>query len=120
VLQAAFLDGPFLDLLPFVRDWLDWRGDCIPWLFCPNYQGKAINQDLSTTTVKRPIKSAARRGGLVDEEVDVFSGHSLRVGAAQDLLKRGFDTAAIVRAGGWKSINVLSRFLENAEHNVWV
>jgi hypothetical protein len=44
---------------------------------------------------------------------------SSRFGAAQDLLKRGFDTAAIMRAGGWKSVNVLARYLEQAEHNVW-
>ncbi|WP_425045273.1 tyrosine-type recombinase/integrase [Primorskyibacter sp. S87] len=104
----------------FVRDWLDWRGDYIPWLFCPIYQGKAVNRDLSTTTVKRLIKDAATRAGLDAAEVNAFSGHSLRVGAAQDLLKRGFDTAAIMRAGGWKSIGVLTRYLENAEHNVWV
>ena len=28
-------------------------------------------------------------------------GHSLRVGAAQDLLIKGYDLAAIMRAGGW-------------------
>jgi len=26
---------------------------------------------------------------------------------------------ALMRAGGWKSINVLARYLERAEHNVW-
>ena len=51
--------------------------------------------------------------------VGEFSGYSLRVGAAQDLLRKGFDTAAIMRAGGWKSVNKLSRYLEKAEHNVW-
>jgi len=24
-----------------------------------------------------------------------------------------------MRAGGWKSVNVLARYLERAEHNVW-
>ena len=43
----------------------------------------------------------------------------MRVGAAQDLLCAGYDAAAIMRAGGWKSINILSRYLEMAEHNVW-
>lgn len=43
----------------------------------------------------------------------------MRVGAAQDLLKGGFYTAAIMRAGGWKSVNVLTRYLEKAEQNVW-
>jgi len=78
-----------------------------------------VNRDLSTTTVKRLVKQAAERAGLDLAEVDAFSGHSMRVGAAQDLLTRGFDTAAIMRAGGWKSVNILARYLEQAEHNVW-
>lgn len=102
-----------------VRDWLDWRGPFIKPLFCPVYQGKAIQRALSTTTVKALIKSSAKEAGLPKEIVDQFSGHSLRVGAAQDLLCAGFDTVAIMRAGGWKSVNVLSRYLEKAEHNVW-
>lgn len=44
----------------------------------------------------------------------------MRVGAAQDLLCAGHDIGAIMRAGGWKSIEVLGRYLETAEHNVWV
>jgi len=102
-----------------IADWLEWRGPDITPLFCPIYQGKPIDRDLSTTTVKRLIKTGAERAGLDPSIVGEFSGHSLRVGAAQDLLTMGFDTAAIMRAGGWKSINVLARYLEKAEHNVW-
>ena len=65
------------------------------------------------------IKTAAQREGLDPKTVDAFSGNSLRVGAAQDLLRMGHDTAAIMRAGGWKSVNILARYLEKAEHNVW-
>jgi integrase/recombinase XerD len=43
----------------------------------------------------------------------------LRVSEAQDLLCAGLDTAAIMRAGGWKSINTLGRYLEHAECDVW-
>ncbi len=102
-----------------VRDWLDWRGPHISYLFCPIYQGKAMQRSLSTTSVKSLIKSSARKAGLDPDEIDGFSGHSLRVGAAQDLLCAGHDTVAIMRAGGWKSVNILSRYLEHAEHNVW-
>ncbi|MFU8865880.1 MAG: tyrosine-type recombinase/integrase [Rhodobacterales bacterium] len=102
-----------------VREWLDWRGPEIEWLFCPIYQGKVLNRSLETTTVKRLVKTAARRAGLDQADIDAFSGHSLRVGAAQDLLVKGFDTSAIMRAGGWKSVGVLARYLEKAEHNVW-
>jgi integrase/recombinase XerD len=102
-----------------VRDWIEWRGEAIDPLFCGIYQGKPINRPLGTTKVKLIIKEAVAAAGLPPEDVAVFSGHSLRVGAAQDLLCAGFDTAAIMRAGGWKSVNVLGRYLELAEHNVW-
>ena len=69
-----------------VRDWLTWRGPDITYLFCPIYQGKAVDRDLSTTTVKRLVKSAAKEVGFEQDLIDAFSGHSLRVGAAQDLL----------------------------------
>ena len=82
-------------------------------------QGKAVDRDLSATTVKRLIKTSAETACSERSEIDAFSGHSLRVGAAQDLLCAGHDTAAIMRAGGWKSINVLARYFEYAEHNVW-
>jgi integrase/recombinase XerD len=102
-----------------VQDWIDWRGPHIEYLFCPIYHGKAINRELSTTSVKSLIKNAAKREGFDPTIVDEFSGHSMRVGAAQDLLKMGYDTAAIMRAGGWKSVSVLARYLKQAEHNVW-
>lgn len=114
--RIAFTSTRTAELL---RHWLEIRGPEIDWLFCPVYQGKPINRDLSTTTVKRVVKQAAVRAQLDATDIAAFSGHSMRVGAAQDLLKRGFDTAAIMRAGGWKSVNVLARYLEHAEHNVW-
>jgi len=102
-----------------IQGWLEWRGPHITYLFCPIYQGKAIERSLSADTVKRLVKTSAKNAGLNAKDINDFSGHSLRVGAAQDLLCAGYDAAAIMRAGGWKSINILSRYLENAEHNVW-
>lgn len=102
-----------------IQNWQAWRGNDIKWLFCPIYKDKPINRILETTTVRRIIKSAAKRAGYGSDIAADFSGHSLRVGAAQELLKRGHDTAAIMRAGGWKSVQILARYLEQAEHNVW-
>ena len=114
--RVAFTSMRTTELL---KQWLDYRGPDIEWLFCPIYQGKVIDRCLETTTVKRVVKEAAKRCELRPDQVASFSGHSMRVGAAQDLLRRGFDTAAIMRAGGWKSVNVLARYLEKAEQNVW-
>jgi len=102
-----------------VAQWLAWRGPYISPLFCAIYHGRPINRALGTTQVKDTIKHAASVAGLLPEDVAALSGHSLRVGAAQDLLCAGFDTAAIMRAGDWKSVNMLRRYLELAEHNVW-
>ena len=102
-----------------VRKWLAWCGPEITPLFCGIYQEQPIDRALEATFVKRLIKDAARDVGLDPEAIDAFSGHSLRVGAAQDLLTRGHDGIAIMRAGGWKSMGVLGRYLEYAEHNVW-
>lgn len=102
-----------------VGEWLAWRGDDVEPLFCGIYRSKAINRSLETTKVKLILKEAIAAAGLPPEEVAAFSSHSLRVGAAQELLRAGFDTAAIMRAGGWKSTNVLARYLEYAEYNVW-
>ncbi|WP_435988443.1 tyrosine-type recombinase/integrase [Sulfitobacter sp. SH24] len=108
-----------VDTAQRVLDWQDWRGASTQWLFCPIYQERPVDRSLSDTTVKTVVKTAAKQAGYAAEDVRAFSGHSMRVGAAQDLLRKGFDTAAIMRAGGWKSVNVLARYLEYAEQNVW-
>jgi integrase/recombinase XerD len=87
-------------------------------MFCGIYQGKPINHSLETTKVKRIVKEAVSAANLPPDEVEAFSSHSLRVGAAQELLRAGFYTAAIMRAGGCRSTNVLARYLEYPEHNV--
>jgi len=88
-------------------------------LFCPIYQGKAINRELTDMVVRRLIREAADKAGFDRSIALAFSGHSMRVGAAQDLLSAGNNTAAIMRAGGWKNVDVLERYLEYAEFNVW-
>ena len=45
-------------------------------------------------------KSIVRVKGHKPRDWEI-SGHSLRIGAAQDLLIQGHETIAIMRAGGW-------------------
>jgi hypothetical protein len=40
-----------------------------------------------------------------------YSGHSLRVGAAQDMAAVGIGTAAILQAGGWKDERMVRRYI---------
>ncbi|WP_394155672.1 tyrosine-type recombinase/integrase [Loktanella salsilacus] len=102
-----------------LEEWLEYRGMHIAPLFCPIYHGKAIDRELTDMVVRRLIRQSAKKAGFDHSVALAFSGHSMRVGAAQDLLSAGHDTAAIMRAGGWKSVDVLTRYLEYAEFNVW-
>jgi integrase/recombinase XerD len=42
-----------------------------------------------------------------------ISGHSIRVGATQDLAALNIDVAAITQAGGWKSTRLPLQYAEN-------
>jgi integrase/recombinase XerD len=68
-----------------VKEWLEWRGPDIEYLFCPIYKGMALDRDLSATTIKRLIKCTAEAVCTETADVDALSSHSMRVGAAQDL-----------------------------------
>lgn len=100
-----------------MRRWIGNRNPNADWLFQPVYRGVAIPRSISCTTVKRLIKNSIRALGI--EDAYAYSGHSLRVGAAQELLRRGHTILAIMRARGWRSVNVLATYLEEAEVNVW-
>ena len=69
---------------------------------------------LDTSSIRRRIKVAAKRAGLNHEVVGGLSGHSMRVGAAQDMMVAGCDTLGIMQAGGWRTHSVVARYVENA------
>ena len=50
-----------------------------------------------------------RRAGLPDEVLDGLSGHSARVGAAQDMIASGIEPGAILQAGRWKTTAMVHR-----------
>ncbi|MFI8667216.1 tyrosine-type recombinase/integrase [Qipengyuania sp. NPDC077410] len=83
-------------------------------LFCGLHTGKISERALTTPSIRRIVKRAGVRAGLNDVEVKSLSGHSMRIGAAQDMMVVGIDTLGIMQAGGWKSKNVLARYVENA------
>lgn len=69
---------------------------------------------LETSSIRRIVKRASKRAGFDAMMANELSGHSMRVGAAQDMMTAGFDTLAIMQAGGWHSADVVLRYVENA------
>lgn len=43
----------------------------------------------------------------------------MRIGAAQDLNRRGVDLLTIMRPGGWRSTNVVARYTESTGLTIW-
>ena len=77
-------------------------------LFVP--LGRASTAErLSGADVARIFKRRAAAAGLPAETI---SGHSTRVGAAQDMRASGIDNGAIMQAGRWKGERMVSRYTE--------
>ena len=68
-------------------------------------------------TVNRVLKRAAQAADLSSHQIERFSGHSMRVGAAQNMIVSGLSILPIMQAGGWRSMNVVGRYVENANLN---
>jgi integrase len=70
---------------------------------------------LHPASVSRILKQLSRRAGFPDTFVTGVSGHSLRVGAAQDMAAAGVSLVNIMQAGGWKSAEMVLRYIENID-----
>jgi len=97
-----------------VRTWLAAAGLTGGPLFRSLHLHRVSDGALETSSIRRLIKRATRRAGLAPDLTAGLSGHSMRIGAAQDMMVAGFDALAIMQAGGWKSANVVLRYVENA------
>lgn len=97
-----------------LQRWLDVSGIEEGPLFRSLHLGRLSECALDTSSIRRLVKRAAKRAGVEAPIACDLSGHSMRVGAAQDMLVAGFDAVAIMQAGGWKTTAVLLRYVENA------
>lgn len=117
-----FGDGRWAYLSPrtseFLENWLQRAKIQNGAVFRGLHTRKVGSFALNTSSIRRLVKSAARRAELPSEVVRSLSGHSMRIGAAQDMLVIGFDQLAIMQAGGWKTANVVLRYVENSSTKV--
>ena len=65
---------------------------------------------ISTKTVEGVFKSAWIELNLERQGIKPFTGHSARVGATQDLLRKGFNTLQIQQSGRWASEAMVVRY----------
>ena len=100
------------DTMGLVRDWLARSGVADGALFRSVAKGGRLGAGLHASQVPRIFKAMARRAGLPADVSDALSGHSARVGAAQDMVAAGIELPAILQAGRWKTTAMVNRYSE--------
>ena len=100
------------DTATLLTDWLRRSGVTDGQMFRSLNKGGAVGNRLDPSQIPRIYKAMARVAGLPSEVVDGLSGHSARVGAAQDMIASGIELPAILQAGRWKTTTMVSRYGE--------
>ncbi len=72
----------------------------------------SVTPSLCESRVSRIYKTLAKRAQLSERIVQSISGHSMRVGGAQDLLVQGASLAQIMVKGGWAKTDTVMRYVE--------
>lgn len=107
------------DTMALVRDWLDAaRLDDGPILRAVNRGGSPggalgrVDAADPGGEVARIFKRMAKTAKIKASIARGLSGHSARVGTAQDMAAAGIELPAIMQAGGWKSPEMVARYTE--------
>ena len=100
------------DSVALVREWLERSGVREGRLFRSLCRG-LVGEGLDASQVPRIFKAMAEHAGLPGKVVDGISGHSSRVGPAQDMVAGGIEMPAILQAGRWKTAAMVIRYAEH-------
>ncbi len=73
-----------------------------------------ITQGISPGQINRIYKRLALRANICNKEI---SGHSIRVGAAQDLVNMGASLPVLMNSGGWSKPETAMRYAEAMHSN---
>jgi integrase len=98
------------DAMRHLVAWTDAAGIVDGLLFRAVLKGGRIGGTLDAGEVGRIFKAMARAAGLTAADATRISGHSTRVGAAQDMLRYGETLPAIMQAGRWKTAEMVGRY----------
>lgn len=110
--RLAYLSA---EAVAHVEAWLGEAGLETGPLFRPVIAGAPEAETLGGWAVPGILKRRAKSAALDDETIARLSGHSMRVGAAQDMAAAGIDLGAIMHAGGWKSPDMVMRYIEHMD-----
>jgi integrase len=94
-----------------IQDWLEAAGIKEGFLLRGIDAKGAVTESLCDSRVGRIYKKLAALAGLDARAVGAISGHSMRVGGAQDLLITGASLPQIMVKGGWAKTDTVMRYV---------
>jgi len=82
-------------------------------IYCGLNRAGNISLHLGGGQVNRIYKRIAEKAGLDESIIKGISGHSMRVGAAQDLLSSGASMPIMMQKGRWSKSDTVMRYVEH-------
>jgi site-specific recombinase XerD len=93
-------------------EWIKILGGNNGQLFRGVNRGGSITSTLGASQINRIYKRLAKNAGLDQRLIRGISGHSLRVGHAQDLVKSGASMPMIMSKGRWAKTDTVMRYVD--------
>jgi site-specific recombinase XerD len=99
--------------------WLErLRNPAVGQLFKGVNRAQKITGSLCSGQINRIYKRLAKRAGLDKDLIEQISGHSLRVGHAQDMVNSGESMPMIMSKGRWSKTDTVMRYIEHINYSV--
>jgi site-specific recombinase XerD len=95
-----------------LREWINKSEISSGKIFRSVTSAGKIKDSLNSSHVGRIYKKLAKLSKVDQSTIKNISGHSLRVGAAQDLMLSGAPLPIIMNRGRWSKIDTLMRYIE--------
>ena len=97
-----------------LAEWIKKLPEGQEMLYCGLNRALDISAQIGAGQINRIYKKIARKAGLDESAIEGISGHSMRVGAAQDLLNSGASMPIIMQRGRWSKTDTVMRYLEHS------
>ena len=100
------------DTVALVTRWLERGGVADGKLFRSVDKAGRLSESLDPSQIPRIFRAMARAADVPPEVAASLSGHSARIGAAQDMMASGIEMPAMLQAGRWKTATMVNRYGE--------
>jgi integrase len=103
------------DTVSYLKAWLRASGISKGAVFRRLIGRGRIGDRLQVDAIAQTFKRVAEWVGMSGDEIQSVSGHSIRVGATQDMLALNIDLASVMQAGRWKTTAMPMRYGEEVQ-----